>query len=104
MFLAVFKRTFCDEDKALLSCPEDKQLVFHGKPFYGRMNFSESCPARNGKTCTPNIRYEEINTFCGNSSCEINPVSKIQDIKEECKDNDNYLTLYHSCQEGKHCI
>lgn len=104
MFLAVFKRTFCDEDLALLSCPDDKQLVFHEKPFYGQAKTSESCPATNGKTCTSNIDYGDIDKFCQTSSCEIKPVSHVELDQEECKDSNNYLTLYHSCQESKYCF
>lgn len=104
IFLAVFKRTFCDDDIALISCPDDKQLVFHKAPFYGQMNSSESCPASNGKTCTSDIRYGDVDDFCSSSSCTISPVSYQQLDQRECKDSDNYLTLYHSCQKSKYYI
>ena len=104
MFIAVFKRTFCDDDAALISCPDDKQLVLHEKPFYGQMNSSESCPASNGKTCTSDLSNYDMDEFCGKSSCTISPVSPTKLDQTECSGSDNYLTLYHSCQKSKCCF
>lgn len=103
IFLAVFKRTFCDNDVAIVSCPDDKQLVFHENPFYGRTNFTaESCRTTSAKTCTSNIYYSDLVSFCDRSSCRIEPVSYEKLGQDECEGSDNYLTLYHSCQESKY--
>ena len=103
-FLEVFKRTFCDEDKALISCPDELRLVFHNEPFYGQVNSSDSCPASGPAPCTSGLTYGGIEDFCNWHSCVISTVSgsnldlKVQD---QCKDTSNYLTVYHSCQQSK---
>ena len=103
-FLVVFKRTFCDEDKALISCPPELRLVFHNTPFYGQVNSSESCPASGPTPCISDLTYDGIEDFCDRYSCDIPGVSGNKlglKGQYQCKDSSNYLTVYHSCQQSK---
>lgn len=103
-FLVVFKRTFCDEDKALISCPRELRLVFHNEPFYGQVNSSESCPASGPTPCISDLTYGGIKDFCNWHSCDITGVSGNKlglTGQYQCKDTSSYLTVYHSCQKRK---
>lgn len=101
-FFAVFTRTFCDNDIALMSCPSDQQLVLHDHAFYGRMNPSEFCPTTNNITCTSDVSFYQLDGFCSGTTCTISPVSYSKLEKEECKHSSNYLTLSQSCQGSEY--
>ena len=101
-FFAVFTRTFCDDDIALMSCPSDQQLVLHERAFYGRMNPSEFCPTTNNITCTSDVSFYELDGFCSGTTCTISPVSYSTLKKKECKYSSNYLTLSQSCQGSEY--
>ena len=103
-FLVVFKRIFCDDDIALISCPPELRLVFHNKLFYSQVNSSDSCPASGPTSCISDVAYEDIKDFCEYHSCEISGVSGSKlglEGQNQCKDTSNYLTVYHSCQQSK---
>ena len=99
---SVFTRTFCDADKALLSCPAGMRVVFHNTLFYGQMNTSESCPVTASGSCSSGLKYGVMNEYCsGVNKCDIPTISATEFNLRQCKDTSNYLTIHHSCQRGK---
>lgn len=99
---SVFTRTFCDADKALLSCPAGMRVVFHNTLFYGQMNTSESCPVTASGSCSSGLKYGVMNEYCwGVNKCDIPKISATEFKLRQCKDTSNYLTIHHSCQRGK---